>query len=48
MASLEYLRMLHPSTPPEEKERIKNDLLTYCGHDTLGMVKIREELLKRF
>lgn len=47
MASLQYLRMLDPAVPPEEREKIKNDLLTYCGHDTLGMVKIREELLKR-
>jgi hypothetical protein len=46
-ASLEYLRMLDPSTPPEEKQRIKAELLTYCGHDTLAMVKIREELLRR-
>ncbi|HEX7373173.1 MAG TPA: DUF2779 domain-containing protein, partial [Thermodesulfobacteriota bacterium] len=47
MASLQYLRMLDSSTPSEEKEKIRKDLLTYCGHDTLGMVKIREELLKR-
>jgi hypothetical protein len=46
-ASLEYLRMLDPSTRPEERKRIREDLLTYCGHDTLAMVKIREELLKR-
>jgi hypothetical protein len=48
LASLEYLRMLDPSTSPKERERIKADLLAYCGHDTLGMVKIREELLGRF
>ena len=47
MASLEYLRMLNPSTSPKERERVKADLLAYCAHDTLGMVKIREELLKR-
>jgi predicted RecB family nuclease len=47
LASLEYLRMLAPGTSPGEKERIRKDLLTYCGHDTLGMVTIREELLKR-
>ena len=47
MASLEYLRMLDPSTSSEEKERIRKALLAYCGHDTLGMVAIREELLKR-
>jgi predicted RecB family nuclease len=47
MASLQYLRMLDPSTPSGEKDKIRKDLLAYCGHDTLGMVKIREELLKR-
>jgi hypothetical protein len=47
MASIEYLRMVDPATPPDEKEKIKHDLLTYCGYDTLGMVKIRDELLKR-
>ena len=47
MASLQYLRMLDPATPSAERDKIKRDLLTYCGHDTLGMVKIREELLKR-
>lgn len=48
LASLEYLMMIDPSTPIDEKEKIKKDLLTYCGHDTLAMLKIREELLKRF
>ena len=47
-AGLEYLRMIDPSTAPEEKEEIKKDLLIYCGHDTLAMLKIRDELLKRF
>ena len=47
-ASIEYLRMIDPETPQAEKDRIKNDLLTYCGQDTLAMVKIKDELLKRF
>jgi predicted RecB family nuclease len=47
-AGLEYLRMIDPSTPVEERQRIKAALLTYCDHDTLAMLKIREELLKRF
>ncbi len=46
--TLEYLKMIDPDTLAEEKERIKNDLLPYCGQDTLALVKIREELLKRF
>jgi predicted RecB family nuclease len=47
IASIEYLRMLDPVTPLGEKAKIKHDLLIYCGQDTLGMVKIRDELLKR-
>jgi len=47
IASLEYLRMLDPATPPDEKAKIKHDLLTYCSYDTLAMVKIRDELLER-
>jgi predicted RecB family nuclease len=46
-ASLEYLRMIHPDTPEDEKTTIRDDLLTYCGQDTLAMVKIRDELLSR-
>ncbi len=46
-ASLEYLRMLAPSTRPEERKKTRADLLIYCGQDTLAMVRIREELLKR-
>jgi hypothetical protein len=46
-ASFEYLRMLDRTTASGERKKIKNDLLTYCGHDTLGMVKIREQLLER-
>jgi hypothetical protein len=47
MASIEYLRMLDTSSSPSERAKIKQDLLTYCGQDTLGMVKIRDELLRR-
>jgi hypothetical protein len=47
-ASLEFLRMMDPSTTPEEKDRIKKDLLNYCRYDTLAMVKIRAELIKRY
>jgi len=47
LASIEYLRMLDPGTAAEEKTKIKEDLLEYCGIDTLGMVQIRDELLKR-
>jgi hypothetical protein len=46
-ASLEYMRLIDASLSDEEKERIKSNLLTYCGHDTMAMMKIREELLRR-
>lgn len=46
-ASLDYLRMIDSETPENEKRRIRNDLLTYCAQDTLAMVKVRDELLKR-
>jgi hypothetical protein len=46
-ASLEYLRMIDPEIPEEEKTTIRNDLLTYCAQDTEAMVKIRDEMLSR-
>ena len=46
-APLDYLRMIDAKTPKDEKAGIRDDLLTYCGQDTLAMVKIRDELLKR-
>ena len=47
-ASLEYLRVLNPETPPEQRRTIEQALIDYCSYDTLAMVKIRETLLKRF
>jgi hypothetical protein len=47
-ASQEYLRMLSPETSPAGKRKIEDALLAYCCHDTLAMVKIREQLLGRF
>ena len=44
-ASFEYLRMIHPDTVSEEKEKIKEDLLVYCSQDTLAMVRIRDQLM---
>ena len=46
-ASLEYLRMIDPSTPDPERKGLRSDLLAYCRHDTLAMVRLREELLRR-
>jgi hypothetical protein len=39
--------MINPATTPEEKAMIRKELLAYCRYDTLAMVRIREELLKR-
>ncbi|MBN1105815.1 MAG: hypothetical protein JXL84_20570 [Deltaproteobacteria bacterium] len=41
-AGLEYAKILDPSTPPEKRERIRGDILRYCGHDTLAQESIRE------
>jgi len=30
-----------------ERSRIFEDLLTYCGQDTMAMVRLRQELAKR-
>ena len=46
-ASLDYLRMIDRGTDEKEKATIREDLLTYCGQDTLAMVKIRDVLLSR-
>lgn len=47
LAAFEYLRMIAPSTEIEEKQRIRKELLKYCSHDTLAMVKIRNTLIER-
>jgi len=39
--------MIGPSTEIEEKQRIRKELLKYCSHDTLAMVKIRNTLIER-
>jgi hypothetical protein len=46
-AGFEYLRMIDSETPMREKKRIREALLEYCRQDTLAMVRIRDELLKR-
>ena len=42
-AGVAFAKMLD-ETDPDAREAIRNDLLTYCGQDTLAMVKIREAL----
>lgn len=43
-ASERWERMISPDTTPEEKQKIKADLLEYCKMDTWAMVKIYEFL----
>lgn len=40
LAGREFLRSNLPTTPPEERARIRAALLAYCGRDTEGMVEI--------
>ena len=44
-ASYEYLKLIDPDNASEEKNKIKEDLLVYCGQDTLAMKKIRDQLI---
>ena len=43
-ASLEFLRVNFGQVAPEERHRVRQDLLTYCGLDTGGMIDILREL----
>ncbi len=43
-ASNKWYEMVSEKTPQEEKDKIYNNLLTYCGLDTMAMVKILERL----
>lgn len=39
-----YETITDPGTPPEEQERLRADLLTYCSLDTLAMVEVLRRL----
>lgn len=39
-ASFEYYRVTYSDVPEEERRRVRQDLLTYCGQDTEGMIWI--------
>ena len=45
-ASSEWIRMNDDSTAPDEKAKIKENLLRYCELDTWAMVRIWQELQK--
>ena len=44
LASVAFTRMIDPSTPNPEKERIRKALLAYCQRDTEAMVRVFQEL----
>ena len=39
-----YAEFLKPETTPKRRREIREDLLAYCGQDTLAMVKVLEAL----
>jgi hypothetical protein len=43
-ASMAYVKLIDPQVPQAEKEKIRKDLLVYCGQDTLAMVRLVEVL----
>jgi hypothetical protein len=44
MAMEAYARAIAPETTPEQREQIRQELIAYCGLDTLGMVRVWEFL----
>ena len=46
-AQAAYLEAIHRQTPPERRQVIERDLLNYCKHDTLAMVRLARFLIER-
>jgi hypothetical protein len=46
-AQVAYLEAIHPQTPPDRRRVIERDLLSYCQHDTLAMVRLARFLMER-
>ncbi len=46
-ASMAYVKLIDPKVLKAEKEKIRKDLLDYCGQDTLAMVRLVEVLLDK-
>lgn len=44
LAFIQYLKMISPELPKEEKEKIKNDLEVYCKQDTYAMYAIYKKI----
>ncbi len=45
-ASVSWPILTDPKTPAAEKDKLKSDMLRYCGLDTMAMVRILENLEK--
>lgn len=43
-AGIVWTRMIDPAATGNEKDRMKHDLLEYCGQDTLGLARIVQAL----
>ena len=37
-----YLEAIDPATSAERREHLRRDMLEYCGHDTLALMKVVE------
>lgn len=46
-AQVAYLEAIHPRTPPDRRQAIERNLLTYCQHDTLAMVRLVHFLVEK-
>jgi hypothetical protein len=46
MASVAFMNITHGEVPNEERQRVRDDLIAYCGLDTEGMTRIVERLRK--
>lgn len=46
-AQVAYLEAIHQQTPPERRQAIERELLTYCKHDTLAMVRLAHFLIEK-
>jgi hypothetical protein len=44
MASLKFMEATFGDTSDEERQKIRDDLLAYCGQDTGGMIDILKKL----
>jgi hypothetical protein len=46
-AAMDAYSRMSETKDPAEIERIRAALLTYCGHDTLGMVRLWEKIRQK-